>query len=232
MSSCFVLTSHRPKPAAIGILLFIVAILFCAAALTFSTVNAEMRDKPPTELAQPEPTLVSSTQTAATVFLPLIAHESSNHIAAHEEAPPLRVTASSDRNGNSETPPPIANNHTFVTDESGYLDDYWYRFELPNGQLTFTIAITAPVTPVNAEYILADGSLTYAGLEYMMSRHKLSYLSSLQLHVFDVDHDAPDCAEVDSVSINGHPVGVLRSGDGEWNTWSMNVPTLFLRFPI
>jgi hypothetical protein len=147
-----------------------------------------MEDESRSALAQSEPTLDPSVQTAATIFLPLIANELNSQPVARNESPPIRVMASSDHNGNSETPPPTVNNHTFVADEGDYLDNYWYRFELPSGQLTFTIAITAPVVPVNAEYILADGSLTYAGLEHMMSRRKLSYLSSLQLHVFDVDH--------------------------------------------
>lgn len=176
-------------------------------------------------------------RTSTTVFLPLVAHESEDHNIAHHEVPPLHVMASSDRTGHSITLPPIANNHTFVADDGGHLDEYWFRSELPNGQLAFTIAITAPM--VSLAHIYSDGLLTFPGLEYMHSRHKLSYTSLLQLHLWNINHrSALGCAEIDLVSINGYRIEqnglpvVLRSGDSTWDTWGIFFPTTFLRFPI
>jgi hypothetical protein len=125
MSPRIVLISHRvkrPKLAAIGILLFIVAILLCVLTLTLSPVKAGMEDESRSALAQSEPTLDPSVQTAATIFLPLIANELNSQPVARSESPPIRVMASSDHNGNSETPPPTVNNHTFVADQGGRLD--------------------------------------------------------------------------------------------------------------
>ena len=233
MLSRIVFTSRRSKVTAIGTLVIIRVILFCAVLFSLSPVKAKMEGEHRTALAQPEPTPIFSDQTPTTAFLPLIAHESINYVVAHEGFPPPLVMASSDHSGHSAISPPTTNSHTFVADEGGYLDGYWERSQLPNGLLTFVITVTAPVVPANGEYIFADGSLTDAGLEYMISRHKLSQFSSLQLHVWDVDDDAPDCPELDGLYVNGYPTGKLRSGNGQWDTWSStNIPTTHLRFPV
>jgi hypothetical protein len=102
--------------------------------------------------------------------------------------------------------------------------------------LTFSIAISEPA--VSIYDVFPDGLLTPAGLDHMVSKHKLSGYSLLTLHVWDVDHDARDCAEVDLVSINGYPVKrdglpvALRSGNSTWDTWGVFFPTTFLRFPV
>jgi pimeloyl-ACP methyl ester carboxylesterase len=167
----------------------------------------------------------------------LIAHESINHVAAHEEVPPALVMASSDHSGHSATPPPAANSYTYVADKGGFLDQYLGRSEMANGLLTFVFTTTAPVVPTAAD-LNQDGSLTGIGLDRMYRSHKLSRRSYLQLHVWDVDHDAPDCAEVDVVYINGNRIeqsgspATLRNGNGIWDTWGVFFPTSFLRFPL
>jgi hypothetical protein len=237
MSSHLSFTSCRTKIAAIGTPILLVVILFFGATFALSPVEARIQSAARTVLVQSEPTIISSVlQTSTTVFLPLVAHQSQDQNVAHHEVPPLHVMASSDRTGHSITPPPAANNHTFVADDGGHLDEYWFRSELPNGQLAFTIAITAPM--VSLAHIYSDGLLTFPGLEYMHSRYKLSYTSLLQLHLWDVDHDTLGCAEIDIVSINGYRIEqnglpvVLRSGDSTWDTWGIFFPTTFLRFPI
>jgi hypothetical protein len=204
MSSHIVFTSRHPKIVAIGTLLFIGVILFCTVLFSLSPVEAKVEDESRTALTQPEPPLTPSAQVASTVFLPLVAHESISHVATHEEAPPALVLASSDHTGHSTTPPPTANSHTFVADEGGYLDGYWERSQLPNGLLTFSIAISEPT--VSIYDIFPDGLLTPAGLDHMVAKHKLFSYSLLTLHVWDVDHDARGCAEADLVSINGYLV--------------------------
>ncbi len=170
------------------------------------------------------------------IFLPLVANAELN---VSGEYPPANAVNAAAHAGNSAEDPPVANRHTFITDEGGHLDDYWFRFELPNGRLIFPITVTAPVAPIGGGYILADGSLTASGLEYMTSTHKLSEFSSLQLQVWDVDHDAADCAEVDYVAINGYRIvdtsGAplsLEGSDQEWGTWKVDIPSLYLKFPI
>ena len=108
---------------------------------------------------------------------------------------------------------------------------------MANGLLTFVFTTTVPVVPTTS-YLNQDGSLTGIGLDWMYRFHKLSRRSYLQLHVWDVDHDAPDCAEVDVVYINGNRIeqngspATLRSGNGVWETWGVFFPTSFLRFPL
>jgi hypothetical protein len=146
MSLHLSLTSCRTKIAAIGTPIALGVILFFGAVVVFSPVEARMQNAPQTVLAQSDPTIISSAlQTSTTVFLPLVAHESEDHNVAHHEAPPLHVMASSDHTGHSATPPPIANNHTAVTDQAAYLDNYYGRTDLPEGRLTFPITLTAPV---------------------------------------------------------------------------------------
>ena len=74
MSSRFVLTSHRPKIVAIGILLFTGATLFCAVLFSLSPVEAKVKDESRTALMQPEPPLMPDAQAASTIFLPLVAN--------------------------------------------------------------------------------------------------------------------------------------------------------------
>jgi hypothetical protein len=71
MPSRFVFIPRQPWIATIGILLFTGATLFCAVLFSLSPVEAAVKDDSRTALMQTEPTLVPSTQTAATVFLPL-----------------------------------------------------------------------------------------------------------------------------------------------------------------
>jgi len=202
----------------------------------FSPARAAGENPPEIMLAEPAPTTLPTTQTANSIFLPLIAHESDNELDLHHESAPPLVIASSDHNGHSATPPPAANSYTFIADQGGHLDEYWERSDLSNGLLTFSIAISEPA--VSIYDVFPDGLLTPAGLDHMVSKHKLSNDSLLTLHVWDVDHDAYGCAEVDLVSINGYRVKrdglpvALRSGNSIWDTWGVFFPTTFLRFPV
>lgn len=232
-------------------LLFVLSAIFTAllAALTLAatgmlgpteaaalTVETQARQEVPLALSQLELTPIPSEQTPTAIFLPLVFNSQKSHVATHGDILSGEMTSSDGSGNGSLEPPPIPNNHTFVATTAEFLDRYLSRDMLPDGRLTFTIAITAPIVPVSA--IAVDtGRLTVGGLDYMVAKKRLAYFSMLQLHVYDVDHDAPGCPEVDLVSVNGNPIehdlapARLRSGDNVWDTWTISIPTLYLRFP-
>jgi hypothetical protein len=95
----------------------------------------------------------------AQLFLPLIVGEASP--LDHDERPSepsTHVISAAEHTGDSNTSPPEENRHTFITDTGGHLDGLWFRSDLPDGQLKFTIEITSPV--VDQSYIDEYGFLS------------------------------------------------------------------------
>jgi hypothetical protein len=72
------------------------------------------------------------TEPNAQIFLPLVA--GGTWSLDHDERPsqpPINVVSAADHTGDSDTPPPEGNRHTFVTDAGEHLDGYWFRNDLP-----------------------------------------------------------------------------------------------------
>lgn len=193
--------------------------------------------RPPIQQA-PSP----QSEPGAQLFLPLIAGGVSP--LDHDERPsqpPMNVASAADHTGDSDTPPPEGNRYTFVADSGGHLDGYWFRNDLPDGQLKFTIEITSPtVSSLNVD---SQGFLTQAAVDNLARRGIMPHEAELTLQVFDVDHDPHDetvCPERDYIRINGKQVTLpnesapafLRSGDDLWSEWKVYFPVTYLKFPV
>jgi hypothetical protein len=89
----------------VGLVLIGTILLFTQLFL-LSPVKATAEHQSEIMLAQPAPTTLPTTQTANSIFLPLVAHESDNELDLHHESAPPLVMASSDHTGHSTTPPP------------------------------------------------------------------------------------------------------------------------------
>ena len=192
-------------------------------------------DRPPIQQAPP-PQIEPGTQ----LFLPLIAGGASP--LDHDERPSqpaIYVISAAEHTGDSNTPPPEENRHTFITDTGGHLDGLWFRSDLPDGQLKFTIEITSPV--VQQSDVTPEGLLTPAAFVALTSQNFMPPQAILTLQVNDVDDDAQDtCPERDYIRINGWQIltpnevapAFLRGGNDQWNEWKVPVPITLLRFPI
>jgi pimeloyl-ACP methyl ester carboxylesterase len=151
----------------------------------------------------------------------------------------MNVASSANDTDDSDTPPPEGNRHTFVTDSGGHLDRAWFRGDLPDGQLKFTIEITSPV--VRWSDVDSEGLLTPPAFVKLTFGNFMPPQAILTLQVNDVDDDAQDvCPEMDYVRINGRQIfapnevtpAFLRGGHDQWNEWKVPVPITLLRFPI
>lgn len=119
--------------------LMLFSLVFCVPQA--QAYGSQNKQRPPTQQA-PSP----QSEPGAQLFLPLIAGGVSP--LDHDERPsqpPMNVASAADHTGDSDTPPPEGNRYTFVTDSGEHLDGYWFRNDLPDGQLKFTIEITSPV---------------------------------------------------------------------------------------
>jgi hypothetical protein len=154
-------------------------------------------EAPPIQQAPPP-----QTEPGTQIFLPLIAGGVSS--LDHDERPSqpsMNVTGAADQ---TDAPdgglPPIKKRYTFVTDSGGHLDGYWFRNDLPDGQLKFTIEITSPV--VNRLNLDPQGFLTQDAVDDLARRGVMPHEAELTLQVFDVDHDAEMvCPERDYIRI-------------------------------
>jgi hypothetical protein len=174
------------------------------------------------------------------LFLPIIAGGAAP--LDHDERPsqpPMHVASAADHTGDSDTPPPEGNRHTFITDSGGHLDSLWFRNDLPDGQLKFTIEITSPI--VRIAHVDAQGYLNQWGVDDLVRRGVMPHEAELTLQVFDVDDDAMVvCPETDYVRINGNQIAVpdettpafLRGGDDQWSEWKVRFPVTYLKFPV
>ena len=215
--------------------LVLFSLVHCAAqAQAYEFQNGQ---RPPTQQA-PIPETESDNQIQ--LFLPIIAGGAS--LLDHDERPsqpPMHVASPADHTGESDTPPPEGNRHTFVTDSGGHLDRMLFRGDLPDGHLKFTIEITSPV--VQQSDVTPEGLLTPAAFVEFASQNFMPLQAILTLQVNDVDDDAPDvCPERDYIRINGWQIlapnevapAFLRGGHEQWNEWKVPVPITLLRFPI
>jgi pimeloyl-ACP methyl ester carboxylesterase len=154
--------------------------------------------------------------------------------------PPNRLAVNMpDHYGNSLVSPPTKDDSHFVADTGGWLDEYLFRGDVPNGLLTFTIEIDRYYSPLITPDSVTDGFLNPSVLEELLDKHLLPESATLTLQVWDVDHNVSDCPEVDYVYINGQQVqntagtgpATLTSGNDTWSTWSISFPIEMLKFP-
>ena len=123
------------------------------------------------------------------IFLPLVAsgHAQESLLVEH---PPQKLTSRSshqDHVGHSDVAPPEANNHTFVTDSGGALDQFVRRVDLPNGRLTFPIGINAPVLQLRPDQLSPEGTVAVLPFLDLVDQHILPEYAQLTLQVYDVD---------------------------------------------
>lgn len=170
------------------------------------------------------------------IFLPIVVDESSS------EQPPTQLSASNHTPGHSGVSPeapPSPDAHTFVADTGGWLDQFLARGDVPNGRLTFTIGIDAPV--VKPEWVEADGLLKAAALIDLVDRKVIAPFALLTLQAHDVDFPTTEdpCPEIDYVYVNGQQLEDFRNLtpakltglNQDWQTWSMALPVTMLKFP-
>ena len=222
----------------LGRILGVPVVLLLSLALCVSQAQGygfRNGEAPPIQQAPPP-----QTEPGAQLFFPLIAGGASS--LDHDERPsqpPMHVASAADHTGDSDTPPPEGNRHTFVTDSGGYLDGDWFRSDLPDGQLKFTIEITSPI--VGRAYVDSQGFLRQEEIGNLVRRSIMPFEAVLTLQVFDVDHDAEMvCPERDYVRINGKQINLpnadtpafLRSGHEQWDEWKVHFPVTYLKFPV
>ncbi len=119
--------------------------------------------------AQQTPTPQNEPGNQTQLFLPIMAGGASP--LDHDERPSqphMNVVSAADHTGDSDTPPPEGNRHTFVTDSGEHLDTLWFRNDLPDGQLKFTIEITSPV--VGRAHVDSQGFLTQEAIGDLVRR--------------------------------------------------------------
>ena len=114
----------------LGRILGVPVVLLLSLALCVSQAQGygfRNGEAPPIQQAPPP-----QTEPGAQLFFPLIAGGASP--LDHDERPsqpPMYVASAADHTGDSDTPPPEGNRHTFVTDSGGHLDGYWFCNDLP-----------------------------------------------------------------------------------------------------
>lgn len=128
------------------------------------------------------------TEPGAKIFLPIIVGEASSDHDERPSQPSISVTGAADQTDAPDgRPPPNKKRYTFVTDAGGHLDGYWFRNDLPDEQLKFTIEITSPtVSRLNLD---PQGFLTQDAVDDLARRGVMPHEAELTLQVFDVDHD-------------------------------------------
>lgn len=179
---------------------------------------------------------------ASQIFLPLVASGNA-HAPLLGEHPPQKPTSRSytqDHVGNSAVAPPASNNHTFVTDSGGNLDQYVRRADLPNGLLKFSIGVNGPVLQLRPDQLSPEGTVALLPFLVLVDQHILPQYAQLTLQVYDVDDDTGlSCLQVDHVYINGRQLedpkrlspASLSGGNEQWNTWTIAFPAYFLKYP-
>jgi len=135
-------------------------------------------------------------------------------------------------------PAPIGHDGRFVADQGGDLGHYLFQADRPDG-LRFNIPITRYYFNVHRppEFDI-NGFLQPESLQTLLEHQILPPTATLRLHVFDVDHQATTCPEVDTLFLNNQPVmlnettpATLSGINNQWNTLSFQVPISMLKFP-
>ena len=144
--------------------LVLFSLVHCAAQV--QAYEFQNGQRPP---AQQAPIPETQPDNQIQLFLPIIAGGTSP--LDHDERPsqpPIHVASAADQTGSPDgDPPPHKKRYTFVTDSGGYLDGYWFRNDLPDGQLKFTIEITSPI--VSQSTLDPQGFLTQAAVDDFFS---------------------------------------------------------------
>lgn len=175
-----------------------------------------------------------------TVYLPLVSSISTVAPTTVEHPPASSILAgqvTQNHSGNAAVAPPLPDNQTFVADTGGWLDQYLKRADVPGGLLTFNIGVNAPVLPATS--LDPTGNLTLAGFAALVQNKTLPQYAFLTLQIWDVDHDADGCAEINQLFVNGQPVydvksaapAYLASGNDKWQTWTIGFPASVLKYP-
>lgn len=144
------------------------------------------------------------------------------------------------RVGRGPVPSPQKSETYFVTDQSTYLDRYLSRRNVPNGKLPVPI----PIDRYYSSLITSDsidpntGRLKDSAFDELVKRGYLPLDTTVYLSVYDVDHNATGCPEVDYLYVNGTLLRdslnytiTLTSGDSTWSLVSYRMPTKLLKFP-
>lgn len=134
---------------------------------------------------------------------------------------------------------PEANDHHFVANSGGHLDQYLFRDDVPDGRLNFDIPITRYYFNPDDQQVVFDheGFLTPSTIEHLTRNHILPESALLRLSVFDVDENDSECREVDHVYVNDKripeigPQAKLSGADEAWSAVSIEVPIAVLKFP-
>ena len=135
-----------------------------------------------------------------TIYLPLISSIFTDvqTTVEHPPAPPIFAgKVMQNHIGNSSIEPPLPDNQTFVADTGGWLDQYLKRIDVPNGLLTFNIGINAPILPLDS--VDPAGNLTLDGFAPLVQNRTLPQYAFITLQIWDVDHDADGCAEINQL---------------------------------
>ncbi len=170
------------------------------------------------------------------VLAPIHAQDTSPEL----DAPMQQRSLSTTHYGHGPNTPPEKTDAKFVTDQGGYLDQYLYRYEVPNHRLSFDIEIDRYYSPMitDASTDPSTGFLSESTVRSLIESKLLPETATLFLLVYDVDHESLPCPEIDHVFINNVPIldplgnmANLTSGDSRWSTWSISIPIGILKFP-
>ncbi|HEY3364893.1 MAG TPA: alpha/beta fold hydrolase [Symbiobacteriaceae bacterium] len=158
---------------------------------------------------------------AGTANAPATGLQTSGKTPALGEAPPPGAEGSGSIGIQSYTPGDSVaeSDEEFVLDSYGSLDRYTFRNGSP---IRFPIRITRYFGQVDS-----NGHLAHP--ENIQGQKVL-----LTLRVWDVDQDyaGSDFApEVDTVYFNGEQVGILSGSNGQWSTFTVELPVSKIKFP-
>jgi len=126
--------------------------------------------------------------------------------------------------GKSPFPAPDETDSSFVTDTAPKLDSYLYVNSSP---ILFDIEIKRYVGVTNSDGTLKD-------YQQLISNKVISATADIRMPVYDVDDDYSGSyyvKEIDKIYINGHYMGLLSGGNGNWKQNSFTIPIEWLKFP-
>lgn len=126
--------------------------------------------------------------------------------------------------GNSPFPAPEETDSSFVTDTAPKLDSYLFVDSSP---IVFDIEIKRYVGDTESDGTLSD-------YQKLIDNKVISASATLRMPVYDVDDDYSGTyyvKEIDKVYFNGHYVGLLSGGNGNWKQNSFAIPIEWIKFP-
>lgn len=177
---------------------------------------------------------------SASISVPVAPYSDHDIVPLYSQPYAISESLNINRVGRGPVTPPQKSDTFFVTDQSAYLDRYLFRQDVPAGKLPVPI----PIERYYSSLITSDsvdpstGRLKDSVFDELVARGLLPSEVTLYLSVYDVDHNASNCPEVDYLYVNGtlvldrlgNPVK-LSSGDSTWSQVSYRAPTNYLKFP-